>query len=158
MFCQSKSYDWLATSPQALLKYQRLKNIQYELARYIATGSFQVYKFQINLDRMARHLATRGFGIHILPGQHRLNGSPRRYKGFLKIICQSLSQDWLATSPQALFEYLCLVNSQFELARYVATSLRRYVTGIFKALTQIEWLATSLQRLFEFICFQVSLD
>ena len=118
--CQSKSQDWLATSPQAVFEYRWLKNIQF-VARYVATVSFQVYKFQINLNRMARHLTTRGFPIHMFAGQHRGDGSPRHYKRFLKMICQSKNQEWLATSTQAVFEYRWLKNIQFELARYVAT-------------------------------------
>ena len=111
--------------------------------------------FQINLDRIAHHLATRGFGIHIFPGQHRINGSPRRYKGFLKWNVQTIvstgslprhkqhlnikgwriaSLNWLATSIQVVLKFICLKS------------------------VQNEWLATSLQRFFESICFQVSKD
>ena len=128
--CQSKNQDLLATSPQAVFEYRWLKDIQFELARYVARGSFK-FQFQMNLDRMARQLATRDFRIHIFPGKHKLNGSPHRYKGFLKMICQRKTQDRPATSPQAFFEYQWLKNSWFELAHYVNTgSFKVYMVKI----------------------------
>ena len=134
--------NMLATSPPMIFK-NIFSNLVSLMARHLATKEFRIHIHQREsvwmcspprhqwffmndisklVSGMARHLATREFWIHILQREPVWICSPPRHQGFSRLICQSLYQNWLATSPPMTFWFVWFKERLFEYGRHLATN------------------------------------
>ena len=134
---------WMCSPPRHQWFFMNdISKLVSEMARHLATKDFQdwfvkacirtgspprhQWFFMDDISKlvseMARHLATRKFWIHSLQREPAWICSPPRHQGFSRLICQSVYQNWLATSPPLTFWFIWFKERLFEYARHLATN------------------------------------